>query len=249
MTSRIQRAGGRRAIFLALLFSLCNAAAWAGSFQVNPIRIDLSSKAASAALTVKNNGAEPVVVQVSVESWAQQDGKDVYAPTKEVLVTPPIVTIPAGAERIIRAGLRRQPDGQKELSYRMFLQEVPPPPRPGFQGLQVALRVGLPVFVQPAQGIAAPRLVWQAQREADNKLKVRATNEGTAHVQIAELEINASGSSSPLAGQSGLSYVLPGQSRDWSLALQAPLQKSTRVRLKAVTDAGNIETELDLPNP
>ena len=163
----------------------------AGSFQVNPIRLDLSAGTTSAALSVRNTGNESVVVQVSIEAWSQEDGKDIYAPTREVLVTPPVVTIPAGAERIIRAGLRRAPDREKELSYRLFLQEVPPPPQPGFQGLLVALRIGLPVFVQPVQGKAEPRMEWQARRLPGNQVEIRAANTGSAHLQIAELNVFA----------------------------------------------------------
>jgi fimbrial chaperone protein len=235
--------------FAVVVLALWQGPAGAGSFQVNPIRIDLSGKAASAALTVKNTGAEPVVVQLSAETWSQQDGKDVYAPTREILVTPPIVTIPAGAERIVRTGLRRQPDPQNELSYRLFLQEVPPPPQPGFQGLIVALRIGLPVFVQPQKGSAAPRLTWEAQRQPDNKIQLRVRNDGTAHVQIAELQMLAAGASEPFATQSALSYVLPGQAREWSLPVQSGASPNSRVRLKAITDAGNIDTEIPLANP
>ena len=126
--------------------------AHAGSFQVNPIRVDLTPKAQTTALSVRNTGTEPVVVQVSVEAWAQDEGKDVYSPTREIIATPPVLTIPPDQERVVRIGLRRAPDKGRELSYRLFLQEVPPPPQPGFQGIVVALRVGLPVFVAPTQG-------------------------------------------------------------------------------------------------
>jgi fimbrial chaperone protein len=163
--------------------------AWAGSFQVNPIRVELSPKSQTTALTVKNTGNDPVVVQVNVEAWNQQDGKDVYAPTRELLATPPVMTIPPSEERVVRVGLRRAPDRAKELSYRLFLQEVPPPPQPGFQGLVVALRVGLPIFVAPSQGQAAARVSWKAVRTADGKLEVSAINQGTAHVQISEINV------------------------------------------------------------
>ena len=103
-----------------------------GSFEVNPIRVDLAPQERSAALTVKNNGAESVVVQVSVLAWSQQDGRDVLSPTNEVLVSPPIATIAPDKEQIIRVGLRRAPDKERELSYRLFLQEVPAPPKPGY---------------------------------------------------------------------------------------------------------------------
>jgi P pilus assembly protein, chaperone PapD len=216
--------------------------ALAGSFQVNPVRLDLSSKATTAALTLKNTGTESVVVQVSVEGWAQQDGKDAYSPTREVLVTPTVLTVPPSAERIIRVGLRRAADPKNELSYRLFLQEVPPPPQPGFQGLVVALRVGLPVFVQPTQADAAPRMPRSATRLADNKVEITAANEGNAHLQLSEFSLFA-GSGDAVGTQTGLTYVLPEQRRSWVVPLSAPLS-ATRLQLKAVTDAGNIETEM-----
>lgn len=235
-----------RALLAASLFSM-HPLGWAGSFQVNPIRVELGPRAQTAALSVKNTGEDPVVVQVSVEAWSQQEGKDVYAPTKEVLATPPVMTIPAGAERIVRIGLRRAPDKSRELDYRLFLQEVPPPPKPGFQGLVVALRVGLPVFVAPAQGQAAPRISWKAVRLDDKTLELTAANDGSAHIQIAEVGVTAGNASEPVASFSGLAYILPDQRRSWALPLTAPLAAS-RVRVKAVTDAGNLETEVDLPH-
>jgi len=221
--------------------------AWAGSFQVNPIRVDLTPKAQTAALAVKNTGDESVVVQVSIEAWSQDSSKDIYAATKELLATPPVMTIPPNEERIVRVGLRRAPDRSKELSYRLFLQEVPPPPKPGFQGLVVALRIGLPVFVAPAQGQAAPRVAWKAMRLPDNKLGISAINDGTAHLQVADINVVAADTGSAVANYSGLTYVLPDQRREWAMPLTAPLGAS-RIRVKAVTDAGNLDADIDLSN-
>jgi fimbrial chaperone protein len=236
--------------FFALLW-LCSQTSTAGSFEVNPIRVDLSPKARSSAITVKNTGAEPVVVQSSAVAWSQEDGKDAYTATNEILVTPPIATIPPGGEQIIRAGLRRDPDARKELSYRLFLQEVPPPPKPGFQGLQVALRVGLPVFVQPRQGPATASLVWDVRLQSEDRIRVQLRNEGTGHIQISELGLFLPDREAPVAEVSSLTYVLPGQSRVWELKSQAPrLLKSTdRLRLKVSTDAGSIDTAIDLATP
>ncbi len=241
------RTNGGRLGALALLAALAvyPSMATAGSFQVNPVRLDLSAKATTAALSVKNTGDEAVVVQVNVEAWSQQDGKDVYAPTKDVLVTPPVLNIPAGAERVVRVGLRRAADRSKELSYRLFLQEVPPPPKPGFQGLVVALRVGLPLFVAPLQAAAAPRITWQALRGPDNKVELQALNEGTGHLQVSELAL-LDPADAAVASYAGLTYILPEQRRSWTLPLIAPLDAS-RVRVKAVTDAGNLTAEINLP--
>ena len=242
---RVDRAW--RTLALCAMASLFQPFAWCGSFQVNPIRVDLSARAQTSALTVRNTGDEPVVVQVSVEAWSQDESKDVYAPTRELLATPPVMTIPPNEERIVRVGMRRSPDRSRELSYRLFLQEVPPPPKPGFQGLVVALRVGLPVFIAPAQGTAAPRITWKATRSPENKLEVAAVNDGTAHLQVADISVLAADTGNTVATYSGLTYVLPDQRRQWSLPLSAPLGAS-RIRLKAVTDAGNLDADIDLPH-
>jgi len=234
-------------------FLLCAGLAgvsWAGSFQVNPIRIELSAAKRSAALTVTNTGAEAVVVQASLVAWAQDAGKDVMSPTKEVLISPPIATIPAGREQIIRVGLRRAPDARQELSYRLFLQEVPPPPKPGFQGLQVALRLSLPVFVQPRAGQAKAALVWHASLENANTVRLTLENRGTGHIQISDVKLSLPDAKEPIAAQSALAYVLPGQSRNWDLKLrQTGVKKNDRLRLKVSTDVGSVDTEIGLATP
>jgi fimbrial chaperone protein len=111
----------------------------------------------------------------------------------------------------------------------------------------VALRIGLPVFVAPAQGKAEPRVTWKAARLPDNKLEITAANEGNAHLQVADISVVAADAGNTLATYSGLTYVLPDQRRNWTLPLTAPLGAS-RIRVKAVTDAGNLDTDIDLPN-
>ena len=75
---------------IALAFALANAAL-AGNFQVSPVRLELSANATSAALTVRNEGSEAVVVQMTVLKWTQGDNADRYDATTEALVTPPII--------------------------------------------------------------------------------------------------------------------------------------------------------------
>ena len=85
---------------LFFLVSALSLGAKAGSFEVNPIRIDLSPANRSVAVTVRNSGTDAVVVQVDVSAWSQEEGKDVLTPTNEVLVSPPIMTIPPDREQI-----------------------------------------------------------------------------------------------------------------------------------------------------
>jgi fimbrial chaperone protein len=233
--------------WIALALCLAAADVPAGSFQVNPIRVDVAKGATTAAMTVRNDGDDAVVIQASLLSWAQDEsGQDVYAPTNEALVTPPIMTIPPGGEQIVRVGLRRQADPQRELTYRLYLAEVPPPPKPGFTGLQVALRVGVPVFVPPLAPVIR-RLEWSAQIAADGAIRLGAQNTGNTHVQVTDFELGVPGAGEPLAHQTALAYVLAGQRRLWTLPVPADRVKAVSAfRLKAFTDAGEIDTPVNV---
>lgn len=232
---------------LVAIAAFAAASASAGSFQVNPIRVDLSSSIPSAAITVRNDGAESVVVQASVLEWSQADGRDVYAPTSDALATPPIATIAPGAEQIVRVGLRRGADAKRELTYRLFVHEVPPPPRPGFTGLQVALRIGVPVFVAPSTAAVKP-LEWSAAVANDGSMKLVARNGGNLHHRIADFELRVPGDAGgPIAGVSTVSYVLAGQVREWTLpALPERMRAARELALKAFTDAGEIDAKITL---
>jgi fimbrial chaperone protein len=245
MSKSVIRAARRAAWLLAptvLTFSgIFAATALAGSFQVNPIRVDLGKGATNAVIKVRNDGDEAVVIQASVLAWTQTNGQDAYTPTMEALITPPVMTVAPGAEQVVRVGLRRGPDPQRELAYRVFLQEVAPPPKPGFSGLQVALRVGLPVFVAPVAP-ATRQLEWSARVAANGTVMLTAKNTGNAHVQVTDVGLSAPGGE-PVAHESSLAYVLAGQTHEWTLPASPDRAKpSGELRLKAITDAGDIDT-------
>lgn len=220
-------------------------AARAGSFQVNPVRIELSDGATAAAVVVRNDGSDPVVVQTSILEWTQAEGKDVYRPSSDALATPPIATIPPGGEQIVRVGLRRMPDPTRELTYRLFVHEVPPPPQPGFNGLQVALRIGLPVFVQPLSGVKRD-LDWSAVRLPDNRIRLTLRNRGNAHLQVSDFTLRAPSNREPVARQASLTYVLGGQSGEWLLEAERLPGATTTLDLTAFTDAGEINATIRL---
>jgi len=234
-----KRSAGRCAFVLSILAA--GIPAWGGTFQVSPVRATLSTSRSIAALTVKNHGAEPAVVQLEVVTWSQHEGKDVYVATKEIIATPPIFTVPPGGTQVVRVGLRRAPDPQRELAYRLYLQEVPPAPGAGFQGLQVALRLGVPVFVNPRAAVA-PALKWSARRGAGAELKIGLANSGYVHVQVSELKVS-SARGETLASQPAVGYVLPGQSREWGIKV-SPLPSGAALRLVAQTDAGEVKVDL-----
>jgi fimbrial chaperone protein len=233
---------GQAACGLAFLIG-ATADAPAGVFAVSPVRATLTANQPVSALVVRNSGSDSTVVQLEVVSWAQEaGGKDVYTATKDILATPPIFTIPPGGSQVVRVGLRRTADPQRELTYRLFLQEVPPD-KSVFQGLRVVLRMGIPVFVLPPVK-AAPALRWQAARTPEGLLKLTLANHGNAHIQVAKSKLMLPGTEQVLASQDIAAYVLSGQSRDWLIKTSSIPQSGSALSLSAQTDAGDISAQV-----
>lgn len=236
---------GQAALGLAISFSFSAAPlAHAGSFTVNPVRVTLSPGHAVAAITVRNAGSDASVIQLETFRWTQQDGKDVLTPSREILATPPIFTLLPGGSQIVRVGLRREPDAQHELTYRLILREVPPP-QPIAQGLRVALAISMPVFVVAAHP-SFSNLQWQAQRLADGRIQLQATNTGSAHVQVGSIQLSLPGSAAPAVRESVATYVLPGNARSWTFKSSVALPVGSVLALQASTDGGDVQAKVTL---
>jgi fimbrial chaperone protein len=228
----------------------------AAALSLVPVRIALTAKQPISAITVRNDGDEPTVVQLEVAHWSQTDGKDVYATTAEILATPPIFTVPPGGSQLVRIGLRRAPDTQHELTYRVFLQEVPPPPTSEFKGLRVALRFGVPVFVAATTATAkreiAPvaALQWRARVvPGAGRITLTATNMAAAHVQVTRFCLTPRNDPKPLAQRNAPEYVFPGQHRDWSIELTPAPVAGASLHVSAETDAGPFEADVVVEAP
>jgi fimbrial chaperone protein len=222
----------------------------AGTFTISPLKVELSAQSTTAALTVRNEDEAAVVVQAETLLWKQAAGEDVLEPTRDVLVSPAVFTLPGKGSQLVRVALRRAADPARELSYRLILQEVPQQAKPGFTGLQVALRLSLPVFVASTAPSQA-ELAWSATRDPDGQLVLRAENTGEAHAKVLGLTLTPLDGAGPALQQSVVHYVLPAEHRTWTIAIS----KKTRddgtatadgYRLKANTERGEVIAELSV---
>jgi len=219
----------------------------AGSFSISPIRIELGSRIRTEALTVRNQTADSAVVQAQVYAWSQSDGQDVLTESRDVLVTPPVFTLAGNGDQIVRVAIRRPVDAKRELTYRLILQEVQPNAPRTSTGLQVALRLSLPIFVAP-QASAAPQLQWNAAWQTDGSLQVTARNNGDAHLQVIDFEVSAKDSQASMKS-SVVKYVLPGAAMSWRLPPPADAQalnalKQGPLQLRGESDEGEISADL-----
>lgn len=220
----------------------------AGSFQVNPLRVELSTLEKSAVIRVQNTGDTPVTIQSQMLMWSQQGGKDQLTPTREILVSPPIFKLMPGLTQIVRVGLLREVDGVRELSYRLQMEEIPPPREVDFKGLQVALRIGMPVFVKPIS-TAVQDLHFSVGKPVNGNLDLRITNRGNAHAQLYGLTLHTQEGQVQAAHDNPF-YILPGQHRSISLKVVDLLKVDNEGLLAKVrTRAGSLESHADYIAP
>jgi fimbrial chaperone protein len=228
---------------IAFLVSLPTLAI-AGSFQVSPVRVQLTPAAATAAITVRNESStDDVVVQLRATNWKQENGEDVYTPSTELIATPPIFTMKPGASQTVRIGLRKTVLGEVQQTFRLYITEVPPPPKPGFQGLQVALNVGIPVFIAPQKIKNAPP-TWKATIAASGALALSATNNGNAHLQVLDINVFDEQDSVAIAVSQQPRYILANQTVSWQIPITRP--PKGKLRINARTDASAIDTQISL---
>ncbi len=240
----------RLLVCAALLIHLLPIAAQAADIAVLPVRVELSAGQDRQAITVTNQGKEGVTMQVEAAAWSQTDGVDHYTPSDDLLVNPPLFTVPPGRSQILRLGLRRPAAGEKELAYRLFLREVPAASQASARRadgkVSVLLELRLPVYVAPAKVVHSHQ--WRASRDAKGQIVLSVLNAGNVHLVVGELKLRAAGArqdAAPLAATKTSVSVLPGQSRRWVLRPEKPLT-SPRVELEVATDRGPHHVALDL---
>jgi fimbrial chaperone protein len=234
-----------RTLVAVLLISAATVAApaSASTFNISPIRAELSGAHRTEALTITNADDNPVVVQIRVVSWSQKSGTEQLVDTRELLATPPVLQIPAMGQQIIRVALRREPDPAQELTYRVIFEEVPQAVAADFVGLRVALHLSIPVFVAPAHGKANAEVAWESRWLPNGQLEVAAINNGSGHLQITDFEARFPGSLMPLRGVTS-KYVLPGSRMSWTLTPPADATHKGAIPIRGHSDQGEFSADV-----
>lgn len=233
----------RRALLAWLaLFTLPAAA---GNFGISPIRVDLDRNARSGAITVSNDDAESLRVQIRLFEWTQDAaGKDEYRESEDLIYFPKLLVIDKNAQKLVRVGLRT-PGAAQEKTYRLFVEELPGPPAPGVPGgarVAIAVRFGVPIFLKPAKTEARGEI--EKIDMSKGVLRVVVRNTGNAHFIISK--ITASSESAYSKEVPGW-YLLAGAVREHVVPVPPELcQKLKRVEITTQTDQFELKGGLDV---
>ena len=209
----------RPAIVLTTLISLgclLPARAEAATLEFSPVVVTLAPGQTTATIEVRNRGDSPTAVQARAFSWTQTGNDDALIPTYDIILSPPIFTVPEGASQTVRLLLRRIGGVGRERSYRLLLDEVPLTDAQD-KKIAFALRVSLPVIAASATS-APPMLQWRAERGAGGETVLTAVNTGQAFDRVSAIEVTLPDGSHPKVSARGSNtYILPDAERHWSV--------------------------------
>lgn len=190
---------------------LIPAASIAGVFAISPIRLDIDRQNKTDSITITNDEPEKKLeMQAKLFEWTQDaKGNDVYVESNDLVFFPRIFAIDKQDQRVVRVGLK-VPATTTEKSYRLFIEELPPPPDPGRKGSQVVfvLRFGVPIFVRPDKEQLAGAIEDLEPAPAAATVVVR--NTGNQNFQIQSLSVKSeAGYQKEIVG----GYVLAGATK------------------------------------
>lgn len=214
---------------------------WASGLQVSPIGLRLAAAAPADALWLTNTGSETLHAQVRVYRWTQAGGKDVLEPSRDLVVSPPMVTIAPGDRQMVRVIRQVAPPANGvEAAYRVIVDELPVggTEKPG---LKFVLRYSVPVFLSPAGDptVKANLVATWETTAAGPSLTVQ--NSGSGHAQIADVSWTASPPSADSRMPGLVGYALPGTTMSWKLPDGAPPGSgAVKARINGETSASTL---------
>lgn len=233
-----------RHLCLAVVVSAATLCADAASLAADPVKVEMTPDARGAALTIRNDGDQPVVVQTRVMRWTQPDGKDKLEDTRDLLITPPVVEIAPRSAQVLRIGRRVASPAGQETTYRIIAREVLPSTETQRAGLHLAIELSVPLFVTDAT-VAPTKLEWTARRQG-KALFVDGLNTGGRRARLSAVElIDAKGAR--VGGWSGVTYLLAGARRSFAFDLPANLAAGASLRFRVTSEKGTDEVALLVP--
>jgi fimbrial chaperone protein len=213
--------------------------ALAGSMQVSPIGIELGQGVSTSTENLENKGTTVITAQVRIFKWDQKDGKETLSPTTDVVASPPALKIEPGAKATVRIVRLSKAPIVGEESYRLIIDDIPPPPDKAGDSVSFAVRHAIPVFFQ-APGIKT-QLSWSASIHGDS-LELSANNAGDLHARLAQLAVTSAGKQ--VAALNGLAgYVIGHDASHWMFKVKG-VQVGSTLALKASGNDGPVDTTI-----
>ncbi len=241
------RGGGVWGITLAavILLGVLSPQVVEAGFRVYPVRVDLDRTARSGAVTVSNDGAEPLWFQLKAFAWSQDEqAKDKYLETADLVFFPKLFAVEPGGAQVIRIGTKL-PFPEREKTYRLHIEQMPGKNRG--EGIQVSLliRFELPVYLEAEQERISGELADVTVAAGSVRALVR--NTGNTHFRIEKTLVrgyNAEGGEIFNSENTGW-YLLAGVARPFEITVpEGVCPLLSRVTIEINADRLRLEKEV-----
>lgn len=223
----------RALVVLLVMLAVGHHAAWPKGFTVSPMSVSLGSGVRSAAVTLRNDDVAPRSFSVRALAWRHDEqGQEQFDETTELIYFPRLITLEPNEQAVVRIGLR-QPIAAVERSWRLFVEEMPPPGLdPAGSRVRMRVRFGVPVFAAPVHPTRHLALS-DVTREGD-WLRWFLRNEGNQHERFEQMSVRGlDGQGRELFAQPvDARYLLAGEHR--RLAVQVPASACAQLALVTV---------------
>jgi fimbrial chaperone protein len=221
---------------LAVAFAACSADA--ASLAISPVSIERIAPASAATLALNNGAEQPLNAQIRVFQWRQGPAGDSLTPTRNVVVSPPIVTLKPHADYTVRIIRIAKTPVAGEEAYRILVDQLPENAGDGAEAsVSLLLRYSVPVFFRAARNVAPAALAWRVSR-GDGAYVIHASNRGEARIRVSEMSL-VPAAGKPVALSGGLvGYVLGGSQVTWTLPALARITGAATLQFNS--DEGEI---------
>jgi fimbrial chaperone protein len=171
-------------------------------------------------------------------------------PSDDIIFFPSLLTLAPDETRNIRVGPATS-FAPTEKTYRIFVEELPPlgTPEQGAAGVRILTRMGIPIFLQPAQAVQRGRIEGIAVR--GGRLSFHVKNTGNVHFVEQAVRVRGFGPAGDKLFEHQLAgwYVLADGFRAHELEL--PKGTCAKIRALAVevqTEWATFQDRFDIPS-
>lgn len=239
--------------FIIFIFIFISPSTSFANFSVTPLRVDLTNNANTGSLTVENHGEKPITVQVSLKEWTQDDdGKDVFVDSPDLLFFPKVATIVPGKKQLVRVGVKGVFVEEKEKTYRLFISKIISPEERAETKAAIMLRTrfGIPVFLKGTEEKSKLKVKGELGQVlyTGSAYKVPVLNTGNEYFMIKSVEVvgvNEKGDELFKEKIKGW-YLLDGKTRVHEIKVDRKLCKeAVKLKILVMTDKMEIDGEID----
>ena len=210
---KIARNLTRAAVLVVAFVSL---GALATGFSASPVSFEFEPKDRADVITIVSNTAQQKAFELVILRWKQLDGTDIYEPTDDFFVTPPSFQLGPNEARTVRLLRAQIADESDEITYRLFVREIPLWQNHIKGQMNLSIELSIPVFMKAAKPSPSALNVQISTANEGTRKRLTLSNTGRTHGKVIQAQplLRGEPTGKPL-GING--YALPGNSKSWEI--------------------------------